>query len=101
MRARSGGNSTSTDEWNDIPIYPGATDLSDEGETLSYTVEASMEDLVSFYEKNMEELGWKKFASGDAESMFEIYEKGSRIAVITAMEGFAAPGTLIVVIAVQ
>jgi len=52
-------------EWNGIPIMPGA--LAGEGDNLGYTftIDAPLEDIQRFYEKELAELGWNMFVSGN------------------------------------
>ena len=50
---------TPVDEWNGIPVMPGATVGEEFGETTySYTVPAAATDVEDFYTQKMEELGW-------------------------------------------
>ena len=47
----------------DVPLMPGAADVSSRPGNLTFTVTASLADAAAFYEKQIPTLGWK--AAGD------------------------------------
>ena len=52
------------DEWEGIPVMPGA--IAGEGDSAGYsfTIEATPEEIQAFYEQELAKLGWNMFASG-------------------------------------
>lgn len=74
------------DQWNDIPIMPQATVGEEFGEsTYTYTAPVASTDVQTFYNQNMEELGWTSpfgfQASEEGGIMF--FQKDSDFVTIT------------------
>lgn len=59
---------TPAKEWKGIPIMPGAIAGSDDGNTYSFTIKSSVDEIQKFYEKEMAKLGWNAFAVGQGQT---------------------------------
>jgi hypothetical protein len=59
---------TPAKEWKNIPIMPGAIAGADDGNTYSFTIKSSVDEIQKFYEKEMAKLGWKAFAVGQGQT---------------------------------
>ena len=55
-------------EWNGIPIMPGA--LAGDGDAGSYrfTIKSSMDEIQSYYQKQLQVAGWTSLALGSGEN---------------------------------
>ncbi len=51
-------------EWEGIPIMPNAIAGEGDSKGYSFTINASPDEIQKFYEKELGELGWNIFASG-------------------------------------
>ncbi len=51
-------------EWEGIPVMPGAIAGDGDSGGYSFTVDASVDEIQRFYEKELAKLGWEMFASG-------------------------------------
>ena len=85
------------DEWQGIPIMPGAA--AGEGDSSSYrfAIEATKFEIQAYSNRELGRLGWESFATGtnDAgEVMMLMYSKGAEITTISLLEG---PDGLIIV----
>ncbi|MEX0940033.1 MAG: hypothetical protein WDZ41_01605 [Candidatus Babeliales bacterium] len=71
----------------DIPILidamPEKIEEKDSGVFISYKATLSLQDIVHFYEDEMERLGWQLFASFEQFEQLLIFEKPSKIAAIS------------------
>ncbi len=83
------------EEWNGIPIMPAATAGAESSGIYSFKADASVEEVVEYYQVLLPELGWTKlFSVPDTGSgAFLTYEKGENVITITvASDG---EGTLV------
>lgn len=51
-------------EWGGIPIMPNAIAGDSDSSGYSFIIKASVDEIQSFYEKKLAQLGWNMFASG-------------------------------------
>ena len=78
------------DEWQGIPIMPGAA--AGEGDSSSYrfAIEATKFEIQAYYNRELGKLGWDPFVTGtnDAgEIMMLMYSKGAEITTISLLKG--------------
>lgn len=68
------------EEWNGIPIMPGA--IAGEGDDAGYrfTIKANSDDIQEYYERELSKLGWQFLAAGQGEN-------GTLILIFTGSEG--------------
>jgi len=61
-------NGEPLNEWGGIPIMSGA--IAGEGDASSYrfTIQASLEEIQKYYEKELPKLGWSFLATGEGDS---------------------------------
>ena len=83
-------------EWNGIPIMPAAVagDEADGG-VYAFKIDAMVEEIVAFYEKNLEDLGWEKGVSMPMDMVAVLlFTKDNKTLTITIMpsEGY---GTIV------
>ena len=73
----------------DIPVPVCAESLLQEQDynpknfVLVYKVDSSVDELVGFYEKQMERLGWKKLAKSNQQEANLLFEKPSKICLVS------------------
>ena len=51
--------------WNDIPVYPKSSELSEEDKFYIYTVQENVQNIETFYTTKMAADGWEKFQRED------------------------------------
>jgi hypothetical protein len=83
-------------EWNGIPVMPAATagDEADGG-VYAFKIDATVEEIVGFYEKNLADLGWEKGLSIPMDmTAVLLFTKGNQTLTVTIMpsEGY---GTIV------
>ena len=74
-------------EWSGLPIMPQAI-AGDEGEGSYYfTVEATFEEVETFYESEMQLLGWNLLGVGEGENgaLLMIFQKGDAVASVSIL----------------
>jgi len=55
-------------EWNGIPIMPGAIAGNGDNEKYVFTINAPLEDIQSYYEKELSKSGWVLMTSGSGDT---------------------------------
>ena len=55
-------------EWEGIPIMPDAIAGEGDKKGYSFTINASADEIQTFYQKELAKLGWNMFASGQSET---------------------------------
>jgi hypothetical protein len=65
-------------EWKGIPIMPGAINGGGDNESYRFTIEAPVEEVQAYYEKELAKLGWDLMVagSGDTDSVMLIFNNG-------------------------
>jgi hypothetical protein len=75
------------DEWQGIPVMPGA--LTGEGDSQGYafTIEATSDDVAAYYQKQMVGLGWETLGSGqgDTGAVIMIFTKQEDVATVSIL----------------
>lgn len=74
-------------EWNGLPIMPQAI-AGDEGEGSYYfTAEVTVEEVETFYESEMQQLGWSLLGVGEGENgtLLLIFQKGGAVASVSIL----------------
>ena len=74
-------------EWNGLPIMPQAR-AGDEGEGSYYfTAEVTVEEVETFYESEMQQLGWSLLGVGEGENgtLLLIFQKGGAVASVSIL----------------
>jgi hypothetical protein len=74
-------------EWSGLPIMPQAI-AGDEGEGSYYfTIEATFEEVETFYESEMQPLGWNLLGVGEGENgaLLMIFQKEDAVASVSIM----------------
>lgn len=68
-------------EWEGIPIMPDAIAGEGDSEGYSFTIDASLEEVQTFYETKLAKLGWSSFASGQGTTgaVMLIFMKGTDV----------------------
>jgi hypothetical protein len=85
--------------WNGVPVMPQAKSGAEEGGGYSYTIHVTFKQIQDFYDREMPKAGWQPFAigTGKTDSLFLMYQKGSKTATIAAF----TQGDVILVMIVQ
>jgi len=69
-----------------IPIMPGATDTVGQGDTATYKVKASLEEVVKFFQEKMPPVGWTAAEGSTADTLY--YERpGAKCVIKIKVEG--------------
>jgi len=78
---------------------PQASSGREESGVYSYTIRATIQQVLDFYDREMPEVGWQPFATGTGETgnLLLMYQKDSTITTI----GVIAQGNTILVMIVQ
>jgi hypothetical protein len=74
-------------EWKGIPIMPAATagDEADGG-VYAFKIDAQVEEIVDFYQKNLEDLGWEKGVAMPMDMVAVLlFTKGNQTLTVTIM----------------
>ena len=76
---------TPDSEWNGMPIMPQAVAGEGDDESYSFTVEATVDQVQSYYEQEMTRLGWTPLAvgTGENDSLLVIFQKGEETATVS------------------
>jgi hypothetical protein len=76
-------------EWNGIPIMPGAIAGEESAGAYSFTVNATIEEVRAYYEKEMPKLDWALLgaAEGKTGALILIFTKGQETFSIAIMHG--------------
>lgn len=72
-------------EWEGFPIMPGAIAGDGDNSGYSYIIDATVEEIQSFYAVELEKLGWTLLASGEGttKSILMMYTKNGSVFTIT------------------
>ena len=55
-------------EWEGIPVMPNAIAGEGDKKGYSFTIDASVDEIQAFYEKELAKLGWNMFANGEGDN---------------------------------
>ncbi len=87
--------------WDNIPVMPKALAGEERDGTYTYVVESPVEEVAAFYDAQLTELGWEKFATGQGESgaRMMIFVKGTDMLTVSIIP--AAGNTTLVILLKQ
>jgi len=85
-------------KWKGIPVMPAAYNLSEDASSYSYDISNSINEVRSFYDREMPEAGWKVFTTGEGETgnQLLIYDKDSQTATIALISQGGVTRVLII-----
>ncbi len=71
-------------EWNGLPVMPGALTGQDDGSGYTYTINASLDEAINFYNTQLPALGWSLLAQSEGgEAVIMIYMQESAAATVS------------------